>query len=536
MTQDKLRDKLWRLQNLYLVRQKQPGKVISGGLGKFKFNRVQWHIVRSILPDAKAGRPIELYTLKARQQGVSTFWLLWYLDAVIFHAGKIAGILAHERITLGFLWDTVRIAHANMPSVVRPKIREDNASTLAFDGNNSKIIVGLKVHGSKLDHLHISEHPLCTEDQVKESLGACHPATDITYEGVSAGMNHAYDKYVMMKARGKALFSPWMVQEEFRKPTPGLDRTPAEIQLAEFVKATYGIPLDDEQIAWRRKQIEDLGRDFVRLYPEDDTSCWTSAGGALFNHRKLEVLLREAKTHLAEHPPIDQRQEYVMWHSPDSCPMGQPRFVAGGDVAEGLDAGNNERDWSVLAVLCLTCASQAFRYRARVEVGEFARVCNEWGRRYRKALLAVESNSFGRAVVERLENDLRYPNLYSEKKRSLVRAAKERIEYGWRTTSSNRGTVLNDIKLAIEGPELADDTDPEKWTNEITVFDIAFLQECFTFENVDGKLEAPSGKHDDLIFGWAICYQMFKRAMALSPSSAFSVRVGTPLESSNLFR
>lgn len=531
---DKLfRDKLWRLQHLYWIKDKNRRRV------KLRFNPAQQRIINKLLPFWVSGRPVRHFDLKARQVGASTLYSIIELDDTVFHRNTNSGIIAQQRSSLNHIWEIVRFAHAGMSSSIRPSLLQDSARVLSFKGLNSKIFVDLKVLSTNLNNLHISEYPLCNEKVIEQTIAACPPKANITIEGVAEGMNHAYNKYQEMKGQGLTLFHPWFLQPEYRLPTLGfkVKRTAEELELNKLAELEYGITLDDEQIMYRRQAKVDFKELFPALMSEDDRSCFLSSGNPFFSAPKMDALLRELKLHKVDNL-AEVGDAWEMWERP----VKGHRYAAGADVAEGLDAGGDQllggRDYSVLGIICVTCKQQAFRYRARVGVDKFYRDCNQWGLEYGQALLGVELNNHGHAVVMGLR-ELRYPSLYCEgaDETALLRSrrVKKEVTYGWLTNAGNKAAMLEQFRQAIEGKF---EDDAVNFVPEITVLDEEFLREAFTFRNKGGKLGSDAGHHDDTIMAWAIAYQMYLRVRANSAviSDPASWKVGDELEASKLFR
>ena len=74
-----LADPWWRLNNLHAIKPKQ------GGVKKYRPNKVQAAIYRLYW--------WLNYILKSRQHGVSTFWVLMFLDRILFEPGMVAGVI-----------------------------------------------------------------------------------------------------------------------------------------------------------------------------------------------------------------------------------------------------------------------------------------------------------------------------------------------------------------------------------------------------------------------------------------------------------
>ena len=152
-----------------------------------------------------------------------------------------------------------------------------------------------------------------------------------------------------------------------------------------------------------------------------------------------------------------------------------------------------------------------------------------------KSLLAPELNNTGHAVVQGLQ-EASYPNLYFQDHLRASTFGKKEVEktrkYGWETTAKSRSIALEGIKTAIEGEFTAG---PDDFDCEFIVLDKIFLSECLTFQNIDGKIQAAPGKHDDSIIAGAIAYQMFKRLEGKASVTTEQFFIGGKSESAGLF-
>ena len=112
---------------------------------------------------------------------------------------------------------------------------------------------------------------------------------------------------------------------------------------------------------------------------------------------------------------------------------------------------------------------------------ELARAVRELAKRYNHALVAVERNNHGAAVLEYLLSAEPYDNLYRQKEQP-----------GWLTTSSSRTRMLTHFIAVMED-------EPNLFSSE------RLLRECRTFvRREDGAPGAAAGAHDDCIMATAI--------------------------------
>lgn len=508
-----LSNKLWRVQNLYKIRTK------SKSLVKMRFNPVQWEIWKRI----EGQKPVRYFNVKYRQGGVSTFFLLWWLDDTIFHANTTTGILSHKKESLNYLMEIIRTAHGNMPDILRPAVGDDSKSSLSFPGCGSKMMVSLSIRSTAVHNLHVSEWCLARDEEVQASIGAAGPMANITGESTGNGVgNYGYEVYQDAKAGENgyiAHFVPWFIQPEYRQPLNGIDPTtimralrPQEKRLQDMMLKDYGYALDAEQVLWRRwadKTYKGLrGQEF----PESDEEAFRTSGTKFFDYKKVHRLMMAAKERLRERPPIDEDKngDWLQFEKPVKGCI----YAAGADPAEG--GGDN----SVLKIINVTERREAFVFRARCGVDKFYRVCDEWGRRFNNALMGVERNNHGHAVLLGLDEGMRYPNLYKEVTvpagGGIVGDKFPKEKLGWLTTKESRAMVLDGLKFAMEGDS---EDDEDHFSPEIEFLDTSLMKEALTFEQVDGKFQAVAGEVDDDVLASAIAFQMYARLKRLTIKS-----------------
>ena len=517
-------NKFWRMQNLYFIRDK------NRRLTPLKYNRVQRNIIADVLPSLRAGRPIRHFTLKARQQGVSTFWMLWWLDDTITHTNTITAALAHQVENIKTIMGIVRMAYENLPPRWRPPLQDDSKQKLSFPTLNSEFMSGLRIRSQGIHNLHISEWCLCEDEEVQATLAATSELTNISGESTGNGVgNDGYITYQQAKlgeSEYKARFFPWFFQEEYRSalngaPAPTL--TVKERKLEKLMATEYGAKLEPEQVIWRRRMEAKLKGLMPQEYPETDEDAFRTAGSKFFDYKKVHRLILLAKEHLKENPPVAEGDDWVQFEKPNKYDI----YGAGADTAEGGG------DYSVLKIINVSKRREAFVFRARCGVDTLYRAANEWGRRFNNALLGVERNNHGHAVLLGLNETCGYPNLYKEIMGGGQAAIGDKFpkeKLGWLTTGATRDAMLDTLKFAAEGDSLEDE---EHFTPEIQVLDIQLLKEMLTFEQIDGKYQAVSGEYDDDVMGSAIAVQMYVKLkrLTIKEGNTNRIQVGGARES-----
>ncbi len=209
-TPDLLRDKRWRLENLYVINTKSKGKQI------FKLTRAQKHFLDNI-----RNRNI---ILKSRQLGFSTLITLWILDETLFKPNKEALAIAHVKEGMTDIFDKkAKFAIMNFPDEIKGifdfKTNSKTKLTIQFaDGSQSTFGVALSGRSGTYQYVHISEYAKLSKmfpQRAEEVMTGTLPAVPMdgfvfiesTAEGASGSYYDTYIDALDAKSRGsEALF------------------------------------------------------------------------------------------------------------------------------------------------------------------------------------------------------------------------------------------------------------------------------------------------------------------------------------------
>jgi hypothetical protein len=261
-------------------------------------------------------------------------------------------------------------------------------------------------------------------------------------------------------------FFPWWCEPSYRATVETMgELSGEEAALAE----QFG--LDGEQIAFRREMRANFGTRFVEEYPEDAESCFRASGECVFDREAIERRMQDLA------PPVDSEQNgclQLWWPA-----QAGRKYVLGVDPAEGNAGG----DYSCAQVLDWGTGMQCAELRGHFDPPALARRVTELAGRYNGALVAVERNNHGHAVIAQMLTVQGYTNLFP---------AADGEKAGWLTTRANRPEMLELLAaLLARNPELFQSR--------------RLLEECRTFvRQENGRAEAERGAHDDAVMAMAI--------------------------------
>lgn len=178
-------------------------------------------------------------------------------------------------------------------------------------------------------------------------------------------------------------------------------------------------------------------------------------------------------------------------------PQPGKEYVAGMDVAEGIDAndgdGEPDSDFSVCSVFERDTGDQVARLRVRMQPAPFGAYVYHLLRWYNNAGLVPKANGPGLWAITEITNR-GYPasRIYHRKQRMDQDPQTRADDIGWKTSSVTRPMMLSALDRALR--ELA-----------ISIHDPVSVQELMTFViKPNGKPEASRGNHDDTVIANAL--------------------------------
>lgn len=267
-----LRDKLWRLNNLYFITDKRGQKT------RFKMTPEQLEYFEQM--------HTRNLILKARQLGFTTEVCIIQLDAALFESAKCA-LIAHTLNDAKRLFrEKIQYAYKHLPAEIRQAnpASNDAAGELVFSKGGS-LYISTSFRGGTLRYLHVSEFgKICAKypDKAREIVtGAFEAVADdcfVTIESTAEGRAGAFYDYSQQAEKQhnagtplgaldwKFFFFSWWRNPKYSLPVG----RPLPKRLADYfaeLEGKHGIALSAEQKAWYHAKERVLGEDMKREYP-----------------------------------------------------------------------------------------------------------------------------------------------------------------------------------------------------------------------------------------------------------------------------
>jgi len=395
--------------------------------------------------------------LKARQIGVS--WLLAAYAVWTILTKPLANVLLISKgeREAGELLSKCKFIYQNLPDYLQQSLSYDSASCIGLSKMESKITAlpctGTAGIGEAATLVICDEWDKWDVEIQESNFASLKPTIDAggQFIGVSTVDKYKVDslfKQIFREALAghnnfKGLFYPWNIR-------PGRDSN------------------------WYKKQELDYPDYLLKQeYPSTvEEALSPLTGKSIFRPEALERLLNNTIA------PTEIRRGYVhIIHPPE---VGV-RYVGAVDVGEGV--GLDYSVYNIVGTKGMQSEVCAVIYSNEIKTDLFAYEIYRLWEEYYKHLLAVENNSLGIAVLNKLV-ELGCSNLYKTKEK-----------LGWTTTAQTRETGLVELSQDIDNGSL------------ITRFRPQVL-ELMNFYFKDGRPQAARGGHDDLVMSLMIANQI----------------------------
>lgn len=420
--------------------------------------------------------------LKARQLGVTTYVAARFFVHTVTRPGTLSVQVAHDqqsaeeifRIVHRFVENlpaplrkgALRTSRANVRQIVFPCLDSEYRVETAADPNAGR--------GLTIQNLHCSEvarWPRDAAGTLASLRAAVPPDGEIVLESTPNGACGCfYDEWLRARQTGYTRhFFPWWWEPSYRRQVKLIDFTEGERELTQ----KYG--LDAGQIAFRREMRANFGSRMAEEYAEDPESCFMASGDCVFDVEIIDRRMREPRS------VIEQRDKASMlvFFPPINGDNGsEPKeYIIGVDPS----GGGSDGDYACAQVIERGSGMQCAELQGHFSPADLAARVALIAREYNDALIAVERNNHGHAVLASLTMYEGRNNVYYQGNNP-----------GWLTSAASRPRMLETFAATL--------------TNAPFLFSSTrLLEECRTFvRHPDGSVSAANGTHDDLVMAMAV--------------------------------
>lgn len=243
-------------------------------------------------------------------------------------------------------------------------------------------------------------------------------------------------------------------------------------------------------------------------YPSEPLQAFVQSGRNVFDASYLERHQQRITAEMRER----RAQGLPAWQAVDGLTVYDPpqdaiiedrtgkllearhRYLLSADVAEGLVGG----DYDCAIVVDRETGLEVACLYGHWPPDEYARRLDKLGHLYFDALLAVERNNHGHAVLLALQNIHRYPSLYHYSDPAIPGRAADR-RAGWPTTPTTKPLAVDKLRELLAGDMLFPRT-------------LTFLNEALVYAYLEnGSMSAPEGYHDDTVAAFWIAAFLLTR-------------------------
>jgi len=506
-----------------------------------KLNTVQQEINDIIEDKNSRGEPVRLIILKARQEGVSTFFQGRMMYAAATRENVNGLVVAHRDDSTTAIFEKAKYMYDNLPDNIKPMKKASNAKELIFDtpsnyngdkkGLNSKLRI--QTAGSAgigrsdtFNYAHLSEFGLwegkddkSPANQLSGIMDAIPDVagTEVIIESTAFGYNDfktIWDDAVAGKSIWTPLFFPWQKHCEYITEFKDDNEKILFIQtMSDYEKYLLNdMKISLERINWWRNKLKSKNNDINLMKQENPTTpeeAFLFSGTPVFDndiiHRRIEHLRQDY-----ENRPPKRGYFSFEWNDPDtkdrikddtiefaenangyiamySDVWSRYPYVIGGDTkGEGSDkfAGTVINNATGVRVATL---------HENIDPDTYTHQMYCLGKYYNDALIGIEIN-FDLYPVKELDR-LGYVNQYTRQTVDSIGEPYQK-KTGFKTDGNTRPMIISKEMVLIR-----DNT--ELFT------DIEMLRECLTFVyDKNMRPDAQIGKHDDLLFSDMIANQI----------------------------
>ncbi|MDP3722701.1 MAG: hypothetical protein Q8R91_04295, partial [Candidatus Omnitrophota bacterium] len=424
-------DFLWAAAHLLMIKDK------DAALVPLRLNFPQVYLYKKyLLPAWQRGEPLALLCLKARREGISTFFQGWFFHKLRWIPGQNILVAAHRDDTVDELHQMVQRFHQNLPPEMRPPTKRQSRKELAYlpplDGN-MRVLPAVHMdiaRGKTIQHCLLSEAAFYPDLElilagIAEAVpdrGRSSIVIETTAEGASGGFYEMWEnlgkkREIFAGARNwRRAFLPWFIHPDHELSVPrGWEPTTEELEMQKRFNLRLG------QLVWYRMKLQEMelkhpGRGKRKMrseYPSTAIEAFQMAGEGIFPEDAMTAqeaytrppkigfdLVRIDAWRFGLKPQHPGQAQFQIWE----LPQGQAQYTIGVDVATGIG-----RDESAVVVIRMPGFVQVAQWHdnhtpSSDVAGIVAAIAKFYAQCGNQPIVNTEITGYGLDVVSRLSD------------------------------------------------------------------------------------------------------------------------------------
>lgn len=422
---------------------------------------------------------------KFRQGGLTTLTALWCMWRCLFKFDETFMILSksdREAIAVG---EIVKKAVELLPTWLQPQMEKNNDHEKTFDDTGCKMLFYTPeaARSRSITYLILDEAAFIPN--MEKHWKAMFPtiATGghcICISTVNGVGNWYYDVYMGAK-RGTGYGSQFHVIELDYWEHPEYNNPEWERQM----RAQLG------EEGWLQEVCRDFLGSSESYIPTDIINELDEATKNIKPTRRLfKKWQNPSEVNENRYGEFDEEDKGALYIWKE--PVEGREYIIGVDAAEGMGGENDNSCFQVIdAVTCEQCAEF---YSNICPPYEFAQIVATVGRMYNTALIVVEAMGIGLSVLERLQYELEYENIFMSQ------------------TGAKKGTIIPGVRMNRSlRPKIIETIQTRLINRSMVVRSRRLVRELkgFRWNAKSKKPEASPGFHDDAIL--AMCLALYAK-------------------------
>ena len=508
----------WSAMNLYII------PMGGGKLVLLDINIAQKIVHSKLELQRKAGLPMRAIILKARREGVSTYFEGRFFCEINKNPLRFACVCSADVAATQKVFSMAKLFQEKIPDDIKLETEYSSRNEIVYSSPHRSSFLLQTAGKDVLGRGGLTHYLHCTEfafwQKAKEQFGGAaqevpdDPETIIAIESTANGVGGAfydmYDQAVTDWRNTKDLnnylpiFLPWFIFPAYSKSPPKGFETDAE---ENEIRDEFSLSL--EQMYWRRWAIKNKCQGDLSLFRQEYPSTWIEAFQATGNPVFTNSMINFQSVNATKEPRYciftkkgieDVDRKFNCWQV-RTLPRPDHQYCIGIDTMEGrlsdVQDVKSKLDCDGITIMDRTVGEFVAIYHGRGNQDDLSDQFIHATEKYNDPWVAPEiPNSM--VLLKRLK-DKGYQNIYNRQVHDEQLIAKDSENLGWRTTLITRKYLVDDFITEMRNQSLV--VGFQSTVDEMRTF----------IKDKMGKPTHQSGKHDDLLISGMIALQVHLR-------------------------